>query len=161
MQEVIKDLSNEVAQGLLWLYPVAGCVLILIAIRSLLRYKFKGHAQWIVNGTQMIFGVFLALLGLLDLGHRNMWSLVNNELYLTTADNNEHPEVKNTSPLYSIAWQGWALAIVAIVYTLVNVFTKVLHAAMDWTEVPEGEDKSGRWKRLRSEATAWFKTWFV
>ncbi|TXT04291.1 hypothetical protein VHUM_04178 [Vanrija humicola] len=114
LREAARDIANDAATGMLWIYPAAGTVLVLCALRSWLRYHFQGPSHYVVHGIQLVVGLALALLGLLCIGNRDMYALY--------ADN---ASVNDVSPMYRLVWKNWAVAVVALVYMSVLLGTKV------------------------------------
>jgi hypothetical protein len=67
-------------------------------------HQFQGPAHWIIYSGQIAFGAALSLLGLLDIGTRDIDVTSNNE-------------IAGTNPMYSkLPHNDLPLAIVAIVY---------------------------------------------
>lgn len=99
---------------MLWIFPAAGAVLVLCALRSWLRYHFQGPSHYVVHGIQLVFGLALALLGLLCIGNKDMYALYG-----------DGKSVESVNPLYRLVWKNWAVAVVAIVYMSVLLGTKV------------------------------------
>lgn len=92
------------------LIPPKGCVLILSACRSMLWYRFIGPAHWVYHGSQIIAGICLGLLGLLDIG--------NKHLDITTIAEQGDQRV---APLYEVIFHEIPLVIIAMVYLAVYV----------------------------------------
>ncbi|KAL1409325.1 hypothetical protein Q8F55_003307 [Vanrija albida] len=135
LREVVEEITNEAATGMLWIYPAAGVVLVLCALRSWLRYHFQGPSHYVVHGIQFVAGIALALLGLLCIGNKDMYSL-----------SGEEGSLRDVNPLYRLVWKNWVVAIVALVYMCVLLSTKAILTIMFWKE-----DKAER-KRDLEEA---------
>ncbi|WOO79960.1 uncharacterized protein LOC62_02G003475 [Vanrija pseudolonga] len=149
LHDAIKEIANDAAAGMLWIFPAAGAVLVLCALRSWLRYHFQGPSHYVVHGIQLVFGLALALLGLLCIGNKDMYALFG-----------DGKSVESVNPLYRLVWKNWAVAVVALVYMSVLLGTKVSsHLKAQLT--PQAilmimfweEDKEQR-KRDRAEAGA-------
>lgn len=111
-------LTNQLS-GVLWLYPAAGFVLILCACRSMLRYHFAGVSNYVVHGTLVVAGVGLALLGLLDVGSKQVRLFEVGDYYL------QDMRASYGNPMYRLVGARMAIAVVFIVYTVVTVLTTV------------------------------------
>ncbi|KAL1410489.1 hypothetical protein Q8F55_004502 [Vanrija albida] len=144
------QISTDVFSGILWLYPVAGSTLILCALRSLMRYHFRGQAHYVIHGVQIAVGVALGLLGLLNIGSSNFFVESRTELIAV------NPKAK---PVFKVVMSGWAIAIIAIAYTGVTlgcqIYLAILHR---WSggvfEGREGENpETWRqwWHRVRGK----------
>ena len=105
--EFVSEPLNEAFTGMLWLIPVAGGVLVLCAIRSMLWYRFKGPAHWIIHGPQLLGGVALGFLGFLDMGNKNVELVIEKPAYL---------DLQHVNPLYRVVTHDVPLAVVAGVY---------------------------------------------
>ncbi|WOO79101.1 uncharacterized protein LOC62_02G002637 [Vanrija pseudolonga] len=144
-------ISTDVFSGILWLYPVAGATLILCALRSMMRYHFRGQAHYVIHGAQIGVGIALGLLGLLNIG--------SGEFFIETHDTHLIGANPNSKPIYQVVAMGWAIAIVAIAYTAVTIGTQlylvVLHRVDGGVfEEHEGENaETWRewWHRLRGK----------
>lgn len=80
-----------------------GGFLILATIRSLLWYRFNGPVHWLIHGPQLVGGLALALLGLLDLGSK-------------TYDVTQGYAYAHVNRTYRLLESSWILAVVLIVY---------------------------------------------
>lgn len=87
-------------------------MLILCALRSLTRYHLQGVSHRIVHWSQLITGVVLALLGLLDLGGGSY----------VDKDGKRSDKI---NAMYRLVDSDGAIAVVACVYTAVNIGTIV------------------------------------
>ena len=105
--EFLSEPLNDAFTGILWLVPVAGIVLILCTIRSMLWYRFHGSAHWIIHISQLVGGVSLALLGLLDLGPKDI---------VLVTQHPAHIDLEHVNPLYRVVGDDIPLTVVAAVY---------------------------------------------
>ncbi|WWD22293.1 hypothetical protein CI109_106784 [Kwoniella shandongensis] len=108
IHSIIEEPALRTLSGILWLFPTAGGALILASIRSMIWYRYHGPAHWIVHGFQLSLGLILALLGLLDIGGRDV------KIF---ADDREG-ELENVNPMYWLVQTKTPLLIVACVYGL-------------------------------------------
>ena len=69
-------------------------------------YKFEGLAHWVIHAPMIVAGVFLALLGLLDIGDRTITISQSGNLI-------------GNSAIYNLLWTNLPLLIVALVYLFV------------------------------------------
>jgi hypothetical protein len=76
----------------------------------MLWYRFLGAAHWIYHGSQLIAGVCLGLLGLLDIGPKH--------LDITHLDSDGPQRV---NPLYEVLFHEIPLVMIAMVYLVVYV----------------------------------------
>ncbi|KAL1410532.1 hypothetical protein Q8F55_004545 [Vanrija albida] len=106
----LNGVVDDAYSGTLWLFPAAGITLILCAARSLTRYHLQGISHRIVHWTQMATGVVLALLGLLDIGDKSLL-------------NSDQKKDSQINLMYRLVDAEGAIAIVACVYTAVNIGT--------------------------------------
>jgi hypothetical protein len=114
----------DLYSGTLWLYPVAGGVLVLCALRSLIRYHFDGRAQWFIHGTQILGGIGLALVGLLAKEEK----IATEEDRLEMADAMVLGLANNTAnhSFYSgFVFTGWSVLVVFAFYLVVTILTSV------------------------------------
>lgn len=115
LDQLAEMASIDLFAGTLWLYPVAGSVLVLCALRSLVRYHFEGRAQWYIHGTQIVVGIALCLVGLLAKDDH----LSSEEQRLAAA---KSPVV---TLYYPFTVRGYSVLVVFCVYLLVTLFTCV------------------------------------
>lgn len=113
--ESLEIILTSQLTGVLWLFPAAGFVLILCALRSMLRYHFAGVSNKIVHGTMMGAGICLALLGLLDIGSKEVKLEELGDAYLAEL------KTKYGNPMYKLVGARMSIAIVFIVYTVVTI----------------------------------------
>ena len=73
----------------------------------MLWYRFIGPAHWIYHGSQIIAGICLSLLGLLDIGNKHL------DLSKLQGNNNGDQEV---NPLYKVLFEEVPLVIISMVY---------------------------------------------
>lgn len=74
----------------------------------MLWYRFIGAAHWIYHGSQLVAGISLGILGLLDIG--------NKHVDITTI---ESQGLQTLNPLYRILFHEVPLVIIAMVYLVV------------------------------------------
>lgn len=99
-------ISNALS-GTLWLFPCAGFVLIMAAMRSFLWYRLAGIDHYLIHGGMIVFGVILGLLGLLDIGNTSVSIDPDTEDVLSS----------NVAPMYSVVvGSETPLVVVLIVY---------------------------------------------
>ncbi|KAL1408140.1 hypothetical protein Q8F55_004943 [Vanrija albida] len=113
---MVGEVADDAFSGVRWLFPVAGGVLILCAVRSAIRYNFVGVANPVIHGGWMIAGLALGLLGLLDLGDKR-YMLYSGQPKFELIIN------PNMNPMYKLINSHMAIAVVFLVYTAVTVFT--------------------------------------
>jgi hypothetical protein len=124
----------EAYQGSLWLYPVAGGVLVLCALRSLIRYHFAGRAQGIIHGIFVGMGVALGLLGLLNIGaaplpsDAQIWGTVPVALELDDPEIDDLMRPHNLKPVFRLVEADWGVAVVFLAYLLTTLLTSVSSA---------------------------------
>lgn len=111
LNTILSEPVSSVLSGTLWLFPCAGFVLILAAIRSFLWYRLAGIDHYLIHGGMVIFGVILGLLGLLDIGRTSVQIDVNSDNTFT--GNN------SVAPMYILVVEYVPLVIVLGVYALV------------------------------------------
>lgn len=97
-----------------------GCVLILTAFRSMAWYRFTGAGHWIIHANQIVFGIALGLLGLLDIGPKEF-----------DIANFTDSSLDSVNPLYRILFNEVPLVIVAVVYLIVWLTTS---AGLIWID---------------------------
>lgn len=129
---------KEAFLGVLWIYPAAvsklimlatdsqGTVLILCAIRSIVRYRFEGFAHYIIHGLWVVTGFALALLGLVDMGAPDLMSSNNPD----AAAEGQLTMPANERKANILLGNNWLIAIVVIIYTAVNAVTLVRLCAL-------------------------------
>lgn len=131
MIKIVEDPVDESMSGTLWLFPFAVChlpisgnthegemvsrliltqggVLILIALRSWAWSKPESRAQYAIYTTQMIIGMGIGLLGLLDIASRR--------LALDDSDGSGHE--RRLNPLYVLLEERLPLFVVLGAYGL-------------------------------------------
>lgn len=133
LTEFTGDIIVDAFTGILWLLPVSGIVLILSALRSMAWYRFTGVAHNLVHVPQIIFGVALGLLGLLDIGPK--------QFNIADIDGDDN-FVTQVNPLYRVVFDEAPLIIVAVVYLVVWLITAL---GLWWV---------GRRERARAQAIA-------
>ncbi|ORY31965.1 bacterial low temperature requirement A protein-domain-containing protein [Naematelia encephala] len=102
--QVIRDPLDEALSGVLWLFPTAGAVLILIAVRSLSWHTSNTFANWVTHTLQITTGIALGLLGILDIGGRDVDVLASKS------------DLEGTNALYHILQKKWPLSIIVLAY---------------------------------------------
>ncbi len=121
MVKLVNSSLIDLYAGTLWLYPVAGGVLVLCALRSLVRYHFDGRAQWFIHGTQIVGGIGLSLVGLLAKGEKISSEEDRSALAvsLSTSD--------SQTTMFYANWVmgGWAVLVVCGFYVVVTILTSV------------------------------------
>ncbi|KAK8845345.1 hypothetical protein IAR55_006058 [Kwoniella newhampshirensis] len=105
---IIEEPSLRTLSGILWLFPTAGIALIFSSLRSMLWYRYNGPAHWIVHGFQLCLGFILALLGLLDIGGRDV------DVFARST----RGELQGVNPMYWLVNTRTPLVIVVCVYLL-------------------------------------------
>ena len=108
---LLTEPMSDALTGTLWLYPCAGFVLLLCALRSWIWYRLSGTDNLIVHGGMTFFGVALGLLGLLNIGPTR--------LKLGLGLNGE-PTTIPTAPLYLLMYRQTALLIILGAYAVVH-----------------------------------------
>ena len=134
--EFVGDIMVDIFTGILWVLPSAvrlsssrlffdsttgradskGCVLILCALRSMTWYRFTGTSHYLLHVPQVLFGVALCLLGLLDLGPKKF----DIQTIIQKGHFSRHHDV---NPLYRLLLDKAPLVIVACVYFVVWLVT--------------------------------------
>jgi hypothetical protein len=138
-------ISTDVFSGILWLYPVAGTTLILCALRSMMRYHFRGQAHYVIHGAQIAVGIALGLLGLLNIG--------SGEFFIETHDTQLIGPNPSSKPIYQVVAMGWAIAIVAIAYTAVTIGTQVSQLASPMADISFTSSSCTAWMAACSRHT--------
>jgi hypothetical protein len=110
----------EAYQGSLWLYPVAGGVLVLCALRSLIRYHFAGRAQGIIHG------IFVGMAPLPS--DAQIWGTVPVALELDDPEIDDLMRPHNLKPVFRLVEADWGVAVVFLAYLLTTLLTSVSSA---------------------------------
>ncbi|ORY31942.1 hypothetical protein BCR39DRAFT_524717 [Naematelia encephala] len=126
LYEVIQTPVNEELSGILWLFPSAGGVLVLSAIRSMVWYRYPAPSHWIIHVPQLALGLVLAMLGLLDIGKQNI------DVRAADASGYFH----NTNPMYHIVDAEMPIAIVFLVYWVVWIGSAMV---LNWRHRRKGD----------------------
>ncbi|CAK9781577.1 unnamed protein product [Cutaneotrichosporon oleaginosum] len=134
------QLLSEAYRGSLWLYPVAGSILILCACQSLIRYHFVGPMHWINHGITLGMGSGLGLLGFLNIGSSTLptdyeiWKTAFFAMALDDLELDNLMEPDDLKPVYNLVSVDWAVAIVFLAYLLTTLLTSVSGISSELTE---------------------------
>lgn len=104
----------------------------------MIRYRFQGAAHYIIHVGQMVCGVALSLLGLLNIGSESVFQGLSFDL---------DPHIK---PLYKLVETDWALPIIVFCYTIVNVASMVSVVWQADSRSPHGWQRGGGAATLES-----------
>ena len=111
------ELAANLAQGI---------VLILCAIRSMLWYRFQGQGHYIIHGFQISAGVFLGLLGLLNIGGKH-------GEYATIEEEESVSQLfKTINPMYRLVILGAPLVVVMGVYLVTFLGSTLVMTWVHW-----------------------------
>ena len=93
-------------------------MLILAAVRSMIWYRFEGYAHYIIHTLQIVAGICLGLLGLLDIGRLQ-------------ADLDGPDLLQGTAPILRLMGHQAPLIIVAVTYWSVYYITQAALLVLD------------------------------
>jgi hypothetical protein len=108
---LLADPISNALSGTLWIFPCAGIVLILAALRSGIWYRITGTDHYIVHGGMIGFGAALSLLGLLAIGETHPTINPNTAALLDSSS--------RIAPMYVVVEYYSPLVIVLGVYVIV------------------------------------------
>lgn len=96
-----------------------GGVLLLISASHIIRHERPGRRYRFVDAVQIFTGITFCLLGLLDIGQRNI-------IYsITIVDNAVVVKLNHSVPIYTVVIEQWAVAVIAISFSIMLVATLV------------------------------------
>jgi hypothetical protein len=116
------NIGSTLFGGVLWMLPCAGGALVMIGAISMVRHPKQTPLGLTIDLATLAFGVAVGLLGLLDIGNKNVAA------YLPADDTPS----KGIAPIYNLVKTNIGLAIPTIIYFVLICFQFVRGLLVPW-----------------------------